>query len=205
MTFEEAQDRVKIGHFTRKGGKIRGVVHVGTNDGEEIPYYIDLGAKRVLGFEPNLEAWERCVNRWNSSEITVLPFGLGDTNRISRLLITEGDGKGSSFCIEKDSPYRIVAQRDCPVVTFASLGIDLFLYYNTLVIDVQGMEMQVLQGFREDLRLFEFLNIECSQNPLFYGESSAQEIIDYLGKFGFRQDSPIESHDDIMFIREGAL
>jgi len=40
MTFEEAQDRVKIGHFTRKGYKIRGVVHVGANDGFEIQFYL---------------------------------------------------------------------------------------------------------------------------------------------------------------------
>ena len=202
MTFQEAVDGVKIGHFVRKGGKIRGVVHVGANDGEEIPFYLALGAKKVLAFEPNLDAWANCISRWNYPEITVLPIGLGSICGVAYLIVTEGDGKGSSFLLEKHTPYEVVGHKAAPLMTFRQLNIDL-TPYNTLVIDVQGMEWQVLVGFREFLSRFDFVSVECSRVPLFHGEKSAQEIIDYLSVFDFIQDSPIEDHNDIMFIRKG--
>src|SRR3974390_3772515 len=124
MTFEEAQDRVKIGHFTRKGGKIRGVIHVGANDGEEIPYYLALGAERVLAFEPNLDAWEKCYKQHANGVVTVLPIALGMKVGQAPLNVTLGDGKGSSFLAEKDSPYEIEKSYHSPLMTFRSLNID---------------------------------------------------------------------------------
>ena len=45
---KEALWRVKIGHFLKRGIPIRGVIHVGANDGYEIEWYIKLGIQHLL-------------------------------------------------------------------------------------------------------------------------------------------------------------
>jgi hypothetical protein len=53
-----------------------------------------------------------------------------------------------------------------------------------------------------NLRSFDFLNIECSGTPTYIGGPFAQEIVDYLALRGFKQDSPIEAHNDVFFVKE---
>ena len=204
MTFEQAQDAVKIGHFTRKGGQIRGVIHVGANDGEEIEGYFGLGAEYVLAFEPLDFARESLLKRWgHDPRVLCLPFGLDSKDGFEILNITPGDGKGSSFLNEKamfyGSGYEIVGYQWAHLRRFDSLPFDAYKF-NTLVVDVQGMEWEVLKGFGTSIWRMEFLNIECSRIPLYEGESPAQDIIDLLSNHGFQQDSPIEDHNDIMFV-----
>jgi FkbM family methyltransferase len=205
MTFEEAQNNVKIGHFTRKCGEIRGVIHVGANDGEEIEGYFGLGAEYVLAFEPLDFARESLLKRWgHDPRVLVLPFGLADRNCTRVLDVTPGDGKGSSFLKELQthygSGYEIVDRQWGQLRRFDSLPFDGRLF-NTLVVDVQGMELEVLKGFGFHIYCFAFLNIECSRVPLYEGEAPAQDIIDFLStRRGFQQDSPIEDHNDIMFV-----
>lgn len=200
MNFEQAQDFVKIGHFTRKGGKIRGVVHVGANDGEEIEGYFGLGAGSVLAFEPLKSAYERLMEQWGLDyRVLALPLGLASVNSRSVLFVSGGDGKGSTFLKEVNSPYTFPSTEIALVRRFDFLPIDVS-QFNTLVVDVQGMELDVLAGFGVFLYEFDFLNIECSRVQLYEGEASALEVIDFLSTKGFQQDSPIEDHNDIMFV-----
>jgi FkbM family methyltransferase len=200
MTFQEAVDGVKIGHFVRKGGKIRGVVHVGANDGEEIPFYLALGAQKVMAFEP-LAQHARLPNQFDK-RVWFWPIALGDGNYSKVLNVSEGTGKGSTFLQEIDTGYQWVDRQFANVRRFDHLYIDL-APYNVLVVDVQGMELEVLKGFGKQLQAFDFLNIECSAVPLYVGEAPASAVIDYLSLQGFEQDTPIQAHDDIMFIRKG--
>jgi hypothetical protein len=73
--------------------------------------------------------------------------------------------------------------------------------YDCLVVDTQGTELDVLKGMGHMLQNFKMLNIECSEEAVYDGEANAQEVIDYLLSRGFKQDSPIEPHNDIMFIK----
>lgn len=203
MTFEEAQDRVKIGHFTRKGHKITGVVHVGANDGYEIQFYLLLGATKVIAFEPLLSAYERMWTHYNEDpRVEMLNCALGEREGFSDLHITEGDGQGSSILRELAGPYVISGKERVAVIRGDAFGLQ-HENVNTLVVDTQGMELQVLKGFGDHLKTFSFLNIECSRVPLYEGGVSAQEVIDYLSEQGFERDSPIYDHDDIMFLRRG--
>ena len=204
MTFEEAQDRVKISHFTRKGHKIRGVVHVGANDGYEIQFYLVLGAQRVIAFEPLANAMTAMFQKYgNDDRVELYNCALGERDGWCELAITPGDGQGSSFLPEVDPPtYQTVGVQMCAIHRFDSLGIDIHPC-NTLVVDVQGMELQTLHGFGDQLGKFDFLNIECSRVPIYQGGVPASEVIAFLSEHGFDQDSPIEDHDDIFFIRKG--
>jgi FkbM family methyltransferase len=200
--FLAAQDRVKVGHFTRQGFDLEGVIHVGANGGLEIKYYLELGAPKVIGFEPYIEAFKALKKMFESDyRVTLLACALGEKEGWRELNVTQGDGQGSSFLKEIDGPYTIAGQES----RFVRRGEDYMRAggYNTLVVDVQGMELEVLKGFGEKLKQFSFLNIECSETSLYEGGVDAKEVVQYLDSMGFDQDSPIVSHDDIMFIRKG--
>jgi FkbM family methyltransferase len=206
--FLAAQDRVKVGHFTRQGFDLQGVIHVGANDGEEIEYYLALGAPYVVAFEPINDAYQFLTHKWTGYgalrpyNVVVMPYALGDENKDGVICITAGDGKGSSLLKELDSPYRIEKTQRVVVRRFDSFPFALD-GFNTLVVDVQGMELDVLKGFGRKLNKFSFINIECSEKVQYEGGVDAATVVQYLDSMGFQQDSPIVSHDDVMFIRKG--
>ena len=71
--------------------------------------------------------------------------------------------------------------------------------YGTLVVDVQGMELETLEGFGEHLRHFTYLCIELSAKPVYDGEASAAEVINFLALYGFRQRTIVAEHADVVF------
>ena len=54
-----------------------------------------------------------------------------------------------------------------------------------LKMDVQGFELQALEGCRSLLPSFSYVYVECSFVELYSGQSLAHEIIDFLKTFGF--------------------
>jgi len=204
-----AEDRVKVSHFTRQGFDLGTVVHVGGSTGLEAYYYLLLGSPRVLLFEPLPLACSILRARFgNDPRVAIFPFGLSDHAGYDYLLITTGVGKGSSFLNEIQPGIESVPVRRevLPLQRFDQLDLHCELdpsNLNTLVIDVQGMELQVLKGFGECLRQIAFINVECSSEPLYEGEASAAEVEQFLDEQGFDRNSPIERHDDVMYIRKG--
>ena len=58
-----------------------------------------------------------------------------------------------------------------------------------LKIDVQGFELDVLQGCEDMLQKFSHLYIECSFIELYEGQALAHQIITWLGKRNFALSS----------------
>ena len=126
--------------------------------------------------------------------------------------VPEGDGQSASFLNDlnpsPDFPFiepveaklrrfDVLIQETSPLIPIEQ--------FDCLVVDVQGMELDVLIGMGKYLDNFNFLNIECSQVPTFDHGPSAQQIVNYLADHGFVQDSPIEVHNDVMFINKRKL
>lgn len=206
--FLAAQDRVKVSHFTRQGFDLGTVIHAGANSGLEAVYYLLLGSPRVLLFEPLPLALMILRGRFaHEPRISIFPFALSDQADILGLGVTGDTGKGSSFLADLD-PHAVPRGGIVPAPLLRFDTLDLHtefteMWTNTLVVDVQGMEMQVLKGFGEMLSRFSFLNIELSAEPLYEGGAPGQEVVDWLDKQGFAQDSPLLPHEDVFFIRKG--
>src|ERR1035437_4906944 len=84
----------KVTHFTQQGFTIKGVIHGGMNDGEEVYSYKDLGIQNILGFEPLHFAAEKARIEHG---VRVEELALSNTNGTAELIVTKGDGKGSSI------------------------------------------------------------------------------------------------------------
>lgn len=197
--------------FTSNGYHISGIIHVGANDGKELAWYVTKKYQPILAFEPHPQAFEELKKHyWNHAISWNLALG-SESGSLQLYIPEDGD-------TEKSSKYKSIPTEGhnwtnipigstiiVPVIRFdlwaVRGGIDLSPF-NTVVIDVQGMELEVLQGFGLYLGVFDFLVIECSKKPVYDGESSAQEVVDWLEENGFRAVSPIEEHDNIFFVRK---
>lgn len=204
-TFAEAEDRVKIGHFSKQGYNITGLVHVGANDGYEIEYYLKMGITPIIVFEPLHTAYQILLNKYfGNPDVWTIQCGLGNIRAECDLIVADGDGKGSSYLKElKHGPLSIMQISN--IHRWADLTNINRPKFNCCVIDVQGMELDVLRGMDEHIQQFDFLSVECSATPIYKGEASADEVIAYLDRMGFQRDSPIPAHDDVMFINRRVL
>lgn len=220
--------KVKIGHaFLEKGHDIRGVVHIGANDGYEVEFYLALGIEKIICFEPLPSACELFKKKYAKEiadgRVRLFEYGIGHKDAKLPLHVGYDTGQTSTFLrvnnIYKDvAPFRdtergeegnsdiVVEIKTWDTFVRENISID-FLFYDCLVCDVQGMELEVLKSIfgSEYQEYFDFINVECSKVPVFVGESSAQEVCDYLTNLGFNQDTPIEDHNDIMFTRKNLL
>jgi hypothetical protein len=118
-------------------------------------------------------------------------------------VVTPGDGQGSSLLAEiSPSPeYSYDTQVEVSVRRGDSLELS-WGKYDCMVVDVQGMELEVLRGFGLRLRGFKMLSVECSIDPVYAGGAPASEVEAYLSEMGFIRKSPLEVHNDVFWVRE---
>jgi 2-O-methyltransferase len=200
---------MNIRHFTDEGYKLHGVVHVGAHEGGEIPLYQELGLN-ILCFEPLDEAVTAFKLKY--PDVKIEKLALGDKNGMAYLNVS-GDGafaQASSLLNFKPENYGMTGdllKRQLTAVarfdTYAEQHDIDPANYDTLVIDTQGSEMDVLGGFGPLIRAFDFLLVECSEVPLYEGGAPAADIIAYLADYDFDQDSPTQRHEDIAFVAKG--
>lgn len=201
----------KVTHFTEQGYKIKGIIHVGMNDGEEVPSYKELGIKHILGFEP-MESQAKIAKKLYNVDVELV--ALSDEDTMKWMYVTAGDKKGSSlFKLNKNHP-ELEKWRDNDVVVgkelIQTLRFDSWVKgasrwnksnYDCLVLDTQGNEWEVLHGFGNYLDNFKYLSVELSEDPVYKGEHKGQTVINWLVKNGWTQDSELQSHNDVFFVR----
>lgn len=212
----------KIRHFTDQGLPLHGIIHVGMNDGEEIPDYLYLGLKPVIGFEPQPGPYQEAREAFASGDVITEPIGLSDESGTLTLnipghlhdVMVDDSKSASAYLPARETAYewglryKVVRTIDVPVERFdewamrnAALGFFNAARYNTLVIDVEGMELKVLRGFGDYLDGFDYLSVECSLVPIYEGQAPAEDVFRFLRDRGFVQDSPTEIHNDVFFKR----
>jgi FkbM family methyltransferase len=226
-TFAEAEARNKLSHFTVQGFDLNGVIHAGANDGEEIYNYMRFGIDYIIGFEPLLAAWQLChdnIKKWKS-ELNVspkmaicFPIALDNFNGHAELNITAGDGKGSSLLrpnpehpeVKKnwqDGQDMIVDKAEVQVRRLDEIALETdsglpWDQIDTLVLDTQGNEMEILEGMGDYLKQFKYLCIELSMTPAYDGEKLGPDVAAWLLERGFILDSPELDHNDWFFVRK---
>jgi FkbM family methyltransferase len=200
-----AIDRVAIGKFYREKYTdtvpIRGVVHVGANDGYEVQWYQELGIE-VLCVEPLEEAFARFSSK--NQNVQCLHLALGNFDGTAQFRVIADDGSGSSVLPEKEEHrWNVRDIKLVQVARWAGLETVNRTTYNACVIDVQGLELDVLRGMDDHINDFDYFVIECSAVPIYKGEAFADEVVAYMSRMGFDQITPICPHDDVLFVKKG--
>lgn len=216
-TYDAAEARNKLSHFTVQGYDLHGVVQAGANDGEEMISFINMGIQHLVAFEPLKKAFVELVKNCGI-QVHCYMLGLHNKSQKAVLKDTGGDGKGASLFdvveqhpeVQSSWPKRedVAGTEEIMLVRFDEWAekvmkpeIDL-ANYDTLQLDTQGNEMEILEGMGRYLQGFKFLCIELSEVPVYRGETPGQQVIDWLEEKGFIQDSPLTAHNDTFFIRK---
>lgn len=204
----------KVTHFTQSGYTIKGLIHGGANDGEEVYSYRQLGIENIICFEPLTAAHAEC-NR-HHPDVPCFEMALSDTDGQATLQIATGDGKGSSLLdtiedhpeVERNwnqGQQIIVGTTEVKTTRLDTFFKDYDSFniedYDCLVLDTQGNELEVLIGAGALLQNFKFLSVELSTDPVYRGEHPGAEVATWLVEQGFTQDTPLQSHNDVFFVR----
>jgi FkbM family methyltransferase len=166
---------------------IFGVTQVGAGTGQEVNVFTKNNITNVYLFEPQMRPFENLKN-YKDKNIHLFNYGLGNENKEVEMFTTESNtGASSSILSPKlHSVYypEIVFSNKVTIEIkrYASLeGINA----NFLVLDVQGYELEVLKGFDEKIKNYDFIYTEISRKKLYDNGVLIADLDLFLKKKGF--------------------
>lgn len=182
------------------------------HDGDEIVDYQNLGIKNIICFEPMPTAILMFRSRYPQQDIQ--EYALSDKDEIRFFLITNDGRQGQTSSFYDVFPeytnmtggikekILVTAKRFDSWARDNNVNLEL---YDTIVIDTQGSELEVIRGFGSLIKKFAFWIVECSEKAIYVGGADALDVIAYMNKNAIKNCSPILAHDDIYFIKEQLL
>lgn len=180
--------------FPQYNIKPTGILHVGANIGEEAPVYHELGIQKVIWVEANPDLFPKLMEN-----ITKYPnpvaynFAAGDENKPITLHISNNGSQSSSVLelgTHKIAHPDVHYIEDKEVSMYRidhALGNGEIEGCDFLNIDVQGFELNVLQGMGGLLSQFHWVYLEVNKESLYVGCALVNQIDDYLEQFNFER------------------
>jgi FkbM family methyltransferase len=181
------------------GKDVTGVIHVGAHIGQEVPFYAKKDVP-VLLFEPLEGPFKELLD-------TIKPYpqmiaeniALGD--KTSTVTIFESSKNGVSSSILKPTnhlieyPERSFTPKSILQTSLDEYFIDHEMIYNTLVIDVQGYELFVLNGGIETLKNIKYILLEVWRKVMYENSASVATVDAFMEKHGFvRKEIDLEKY-----------
>jgi FkbM family methyltransferase len=169
-------------------------IHVGAHYAQERQVYEDLDCTPVLWFEANPESVKIALeNLANFPNQKMVSKALWSQRGEIRTLFLAGSETSSSSLLE---PYLISAShpevRRISELTIETSTLDWELQnlrsttiYRTLVLDVQGAELEVLKGAVKTLESIKYIVSEVSNLELYRDSARMTELVHFLESKGF--------------------
>jgi len=172
----------------------KGVIHIGANDGGERDLYHQMGFETVFWFEPIKEVYGKLQE--NIAQYTnqiAMNVGIHDTLKVAPLHIASNQGQSSSileFGTHKDLRPDIKYIRDEEIVLMRMdeiLSKEFAKKFNFIVVDTQGVELNVLKSFGQLLDGFDYIYTEVNTAESYKGCALMTEIDEFLRVHGFKK------------------
>jgi FkbM family methyltransferase len=176
--------------------RIDTVLDVGANEGHYACLLREVGFRgRILSFEPGAAAHEQLRRSAEQDSLwTVAPrAALGNQEGEVRLNVSSNDGLSSSVLPMLENHRRAapsaayvgseivpVTRLDRAVASLLSESQNIFLK-----VDVQGYELEVLEGAKELLPRIVGAQLELSLVPLYQGQGLFPQLMDFMEGQGF--------------------
>lgn len=167
-------------------------VDVGANPIGTPPSYaelLDSGAIRLTGFEPQADALAKLISNASEHE-TYLPYAIG-SGQTGTLHVCQNDGFTSLYLPDHASSALLGNQPSTRVIDKLPLetqridDLEEVAPIDFLKIDVQGSELDAIQGGRRKLSSAILIQTEIRFFPLYEGEPSYGDLEAELAKQGF--------------------
>lgn len=151
-----------------------GVIHVGANNGAEIPVYRQCEFKLIRLVEPLPELAEVLP-----ADCDVIEAAVAAEHGAATLYVTKWDEQSSLL-----PPKKLRVEREIAVDTVPLRSIQAGC--NVLVVDAQGAELDVLRS--GDLDNFDLLIVECSTVARYEGAATRDEVLEHLDDWTLTQE-----------------
>ena len=196
--------------------KIRGIIHVGAHDLEELPSYLKAKISKVIWIEANPEKYEYIQNKIKIHKKMVLgKFAAG--NKVETLKLNISNNGQSSSLLElgthsKNYPkIKYVSEVDVKV-----MPIDKWLNkksinhkaFNFVNIDIQGYELEALKGMQNHLKNVEFAYLEVNFDQVYKNCAELNDVDNFLNKFNLKRVGIFRTNKgwgDAIYVRENVL
>ena len=184
----------------------KGVLHIGAHLGQEAERYHRAGA-RVIWFEAIESVYQKLLgniaNFVNQKAYLAL---LGDQKKIVDFHISSNEVSSSIYLFSEGNGFNLEMTS---IVELEMNRLDSFIdqeqirLYPHWVIDVQGAELQVLQGAGDLLKLCQSIDIEISTFEVYEGATKFSELDKFLRAEGFVSlwKPREQTHEDLLYFR----
>ena len=146
----------------------------------------------IHAFEPAIEAYEKSVELYGGDpSLHFNNAGLGRARGTLELNVLESSRVSNSFLKPREETWReidyhtgAITTRKVDVITLDEYAAPIASVY-LLKIDVQGFELEVLEGAKETLRRTDYVFVEAAIRPLYEGAPRFTHVHDFLDAHGF--------------------
>lgn len=177
----------------RYGVRPKGIIHVGSNIGEEAEAYNRAGIKDVVWFEANPVIFEKLqINLQKYPTHRAFNYCIGDEEgKEMTFHIANNNGQSSSLLqlgTHKRQHPEVSFIEDIQVTTRRLDALDIdFTGIDYLSADVQCAEMKVLRGMGDLLRQFKWLYLEVNRAQVYIDCPHVNDLDLFLNGFGFKR------------------
>lgn len=174
-----------------------GIIYCGANRGQMIPTFLELGFEHVLAIEPQDEAFAQ-LRRYESEAIRCVQSAVGSTNGmrtfyqiplIDTMSSLKKPGRDSWKEIVGDLPEEmwaaLIQETEVETVTLDALLKDFPAAYNVMALNIQGGELDALQGAESVLPQIEAIHTELNFVSRYEGCALFEELDAWLTERGF--------------------
>ena len=194
---------------------IKGILHIGAHTAEERDLYRDLSISNVSWFEGNPEIFDNlCKIIDNYEGNKAFNYLLTNEPREYDFYIMNHDQSSSIFPlglhkkfypnIKLKKKIRLQGYRLDDVIAKEKINLK---NYNMLCLDVQGAELNVLQGVTDRLEKFEYIYTEINTIQLYKFGALMDELDIFLKLYGFDREiwsSTTKGWGDALYINKKA-
>jgi FkbM family methyltransferase len=171
---------------------VRTVLDIGANRGQfSLLARCLYPAATIYAFEPLQRPAEQFRALFaNNANVHLFHVGIDEALGDTKMFVAN-DHHASSSILKAHKQSQIFGSRETGEETVRVGRLNDFLPLDSirppclLKIDVQGYELQVINGCREVLPLVDYLYVECCYVELYARQALAHEILRRLGEFGF--------------------
>jgi FkbM family methyltransferase len=161
-------------------------VDIGARGGLPRPWHLahELGLIQPVFFEPDAIAANKL--RASYPKATVAPWALGSTDgKEETLYVTKAPGQSSVVIPDKSNPFvnsswDVIAEEQITVRRLDAVWEQKWGHPSFVKIDVQGYELQVIQGIGNLLPRVLCLEVECTFIPFYKRQPVFQEVYERL-------------------------
>ncbi len=200
----------------RFGVEIRGLIHLGAHEGQELTSYRKIGQFPVTLVEAHPEIFQRLIaNISDAADVFAVHAAVTDRDGLVTLHVSAHDQSSSVLPI--GAMQRLIpttVEQGTIEVPGRSLD-SLFGEWrsrsheaalaNVMVSDIQGAELLALSGAGETLPQFDAIILEVSFDDLYAGCAQVEEIDQFMGAAGFERIATVStwhpSWSDAFYLR----